>query len=65
MPISVSEGYKRPHEPVQAAKFASEAGVIVRDQVPILPHWKEYKKQENEEHFDHFLQKLNVSSSLL
>ena len=30
MPISVAEGNLRPHEPVQAAKFALEAGVIVR-----------------------------------
>uniref|UniRef100_K3ZMD2 Uncharacterized protein n=1 Tax=Setaria italica TaxID=4555 RepID=K3ZMD2_SETIT len=31
MPVAVAEGKKRPHEPVQAAKFASEAGVIIRD----------------------------------
>ena len=36
MPISVAEGNKRPHDPVQAAKFASEAGVVVRKDVPIL-----------------------------
>ena len=30
LPISIAEGNLRPHEPVQAAKFASEAGVIVR-----------------------------------
>jgi hypothetical protein len=36
IPISVAEGNLRPHEPVQAAKFASGAGVIVRAQVPIL-----------------------------
>ena len=26
MPISVAEGNRRPHDPVQAAKFASEIG---------------------------------------
>ncbi|XP_066334494.1 uncharacterized protein [Miscanthus floridulus] len=31
MPIAIAEGKRRPHEPVQAAKFASEAGVIIQD----------------------------------
>ena len=43
MPISVAEGNRRPHDPVQAVKFASEVGVLVRREVPILTHWKEYK----------------------
>jgi hypothetical protein len=38
MPISVVKGNKMPHDPLQAAKFASEAGVVVRSQVPIFPH---------------------------
>ena len=33
MPISVAEGNRRPHDLVQAAKFASEAGVVVRKEV--------------------------------
>ena len=44
VPIPVAEGNLRPHELVQAAKFASEAGVIIRSQVSILTHWKEYKQ---------------------
>ena len=36
MPISVAEGNRRPHDLVQAAKFASEVGVEVRHQIPIL-----------------------------
>ena len=43
MPISIIEGNRRPHDPVQATKFASEAGVVVRKEIPILTHWKEYK----------------------
>jgi hypothetical protein len=43
MRISVVEGNRRPHDPVQAAKFASEVGVLVRREVPILTHWKQYK----------------------
>jgi hypothetical protein len=38
LPVTVAEGYNRPHEPFQASKFASEAGIVVRDHVPILPH---------------------------
>ena len=38
MPISVAEGNRRPHDPVQAAKFASEDGVLVRSEIPILMH---------------------------
>ena len=38
MSISVVKGNKRPYDSLQAAKFASEAGVVVRSQVPIFPH---------------------------
>ena len=34
MPISVAEGNRRPYDLVQAAKLASEAGVVVRHEVP-------------------------------
>jgi hypothetical protein len=43
MHISIAEGNKRPHDPMQAAKFASEVGVVVRHEVPIITHWKHYK----------------------
>jgi len=59
MPVIVAEGDKRPKEPVQAAKFASQAGVVVRSELPILHHWKEYKKDES--HFKEFMGKLSVS----
>jgi hypothetical protein len=38
MCISIAEGNRRPHDLVQAAKFASEVGVVVRKEVPILMH---------------------------
>jgi hypothetical protein len=63
MPISIAEGSQRPHDPVQAAKFASEASVVVRSQVPIFTHWKEYKAQS--EHFHGFMGRLSVSAYLL
>ena len=58
--IKVDEGKKRPREPIQAAKFASEASVIIKSRVPIFTHWKEYKKET--EQFDHFVDKLVVSA---
>jgi hypothetical protein len=63
LPISVADGCKRPHDPVQAAKFASEASVVVRDSVPILTHWKQYKKDQNI--LDGFVGRLSLSSSIL
>jgi hypothetical protein len=63
LPIAVAEGNRRPHELVQAAKFASESGVIIRQKVPILTHWKEYKKDEK--YYNEFVGKLSVSTSFL
>ncbi|KAF0929869.1 hypothetical protein E2562_026083 [Oryza meyeriana var. granulata] len=53
LPIIVAEGMKRPEQPVQAAKLASEAGVIIRAEVPILTHWKDYKNDSS--HFGNFM----------
>ena len=58
LPIVVEAGKTRPHEPVQAAKFASEAGIIIRESMPILTHWKHYKK----DHYDSFVGQLGVSA---
>jgi hypothetical protein len=61
MHISVAEGNRRPHEPVQAAKFALEAGVVVRSEVPILTHWKQYKgKRPSAVYCKRFMERLNV-----
>ena len=57
VPLTIAEGNLRPHDLLQVAKFASEAGVIVRDQVPILTHSKEYKQG--------FMGKLSMSAYLL
>ena len=38
IPISIAEGNRRPHDPVHAAKFSSEVGVLVRHEIPILVH---------------------------
>ncbi|TVU46679.1 hypothetical protein EJB05_06229 [Eragrostis curvula] len=35
---------KRPVIPIQAAKFAAEGGMVLRQHILVLPNWKEYKK---------------------
>ncbi|KAE8801300.1 hypothetical protein D1007_23090 [Hordeum vulgare] len=41
--IQIAEGMKHPEKPLQAAKFASECGLIARSHLSVLPHFKEYK----------------------
>lgn len=47
MKIVIDDGMKRPVQAVQAAKLASEGGLIARTHMPILPHFKEYKKDQS------------------
>ena len=65
MPISVAKGNRRPHDPVQAVKFASEVGVLVRHEVPILMHWKHYKKPSGVIDYKNFVEGLTVSMGIL
>ena len=58
--VVVPEGKTRPEAPMQAAKLASEAGIILRDQIPILPHWKDYKKDKDL--LDNYISKVTVST---
>ena len=44
--IQIPEGLKRPDNPLQAALFASEGGFLARKHTPVLPHFKEYKKDK-------------------
>ena len=61
MRISIAEGNIRPNDPMQDAKFASEAGVVVRKDVPILTHWKEYKGEKpGTIYCTRFVERLNV-----
>jgi hypothetical protein len=61
MCIFVAEGNRRPHDLVQAAKFASKASVVVRHEVPILMHWKQYKGQRpGAIYCTRFVDRLNV-----
>ena len=68
LPIEIALGKKRPEKPipeklVQDAKLASEAGLVIRSSMPILTHWKEYKKDE-ENHLKEFMGQLYVSKSI-
>ena len=63
LPIEIAPGKKRPEKLVQAAKIASEAGLVIRSSMPILAHWKEYKKDE-ENHLKEFMGQLYVSKSI-
>jgi len=61
MRIFIARGNRRPHDPVQAAKFASEVGVVVRHEVPILTHWKQYKGERPDVVYcTRFVERLNV-----
>ena len=44
LPIIIPEGYIRPVVPDIASKYATECNITVRNHVPVLKHWKEYKK---------------------
>jgi hypothetical protein len=39
--IEIDEGTLRPRNPLQAAKLATEGGLIARSHTPVLPHVKE------------------------
>jgi len=65
MPIFVAEANRRPYDPVQIAKFASKAGLVVRHQIPILTHWKHYKKSLGVIHYRNFMQRLIVCMGIL
>ncbi|XP_052165101.1 uncharacterized protein LOC127782075 [Oryza glaberrima] len=66
IPVVIKEGKRRPEAPMQAAKLASEGGIIVRQHVPILTSWKEYKKDKVQfkDQLDNFIGKLSVNLSL-
>jgi hypothetical protein len=51
---------KRHQDPVQAAKLALEAGFIIRESILVLPHWKDYKKDDV--HYKAFEGQLAVSA---
>jgi hypothetical protein len=63
MRLSFVEGKKRPEHPVQAAKLASESGIVVRDHMPIYRHWKDYKHPARKDILKKHMGYLAVSSN--
>jgi hypothetical protein len=53
----VAEGNKRPDDPLQAAKLASETGVALRDKLPIYTTWKLYEKDGGQQKYKRCLTK--------
>ena len=58
--IEIAEGMLRPGKPLQAAKLATEGGLIARSHTPVLPHFKDYKK--NKDLMENYIGKVVVSS---
>ena len=58
--VVITEGNIRPVVPLVAAKFVTECNIIVRNHVPILTHWKLYKKEPESAFVDLFIGKLKV-----
>lgn len=65
IPVHIAEGKLRPEVPLQAAKLASEAGIILRNHVPIFTHWKHYKDKAATAIVKNFNDKVSVSNLLL
>jgi len=53
LPIEIALGKRRPEKPVQAAKLASKARLVIRSSIPILTHWKVYKPEDEDD--DHLM----------
>ncbi|AQK41907.1 hypothetical protein ZEAMMB73_Zm00001d024716 [Zea mays] len=47
IPLVITEGNRHPEVPMQAAMLASEGGIVIRQHMPILTHWKEYKNDKS------------------
>lgn len=59
IPVHIAEGNKRPEAPMQAAKLASEGGIILHQHIPILTHWKDYKK--NDAFLEEYMGKVSIN----
>jgi hypothetical protein len=59
---NISRGLTRPEVPLQAPKLKSEAGIILRNHVPIFTHWKHYMDIANTAIVQNFNDKVSVSN---
>ncbi|XP_025825209.1 uncharacterized protein LOC112900579 [Panicum hallii] len=64
LPIVIPEGQIRPLVPLIAAKYATEINIAVRNHMPVLTHWKEYKGRAEIEEFLGILRaKFNIDTN--
>jgi hypothetical protein len=59
IPLVITEGNRHPEVPMQAAMLASEGGIVIRQHMPILTHWKEYKNDKS--YLEDFVGRIGVS----
>ena len=59
VPIQIAERMIHAEKPMQAAKLASECGLIAKRHLPVLPHFKLYKK--NASLLENYIGKVVVS----
>jgi hypothetical protein len=45
MKIEFTEGVRRPKDHIQAAKLSSKVGIQIRDKMPLVTNWTQYKKR--------------------
>ncbi|TVT97480.1 hypothetical protein EJB05_57275, partial [Eragrostis curvula] len=62
LPIHISKGKKRPEVPRQAAKLATEVGIVLRRHIPVLPRWN--KLQHEQDHLSNYIKKVYVQFSM-
>jgi hypothetical protein len=43
--VFIPKGMTRPVVPIIVVKFATECNIVVRNHIPVLKHWSEYKNQ--------------------
>jgi hypothetical protein len=60
LPVVIPEGMTRPVIPIVAAKFATKCNIAIRNHIPVLKHWSEYKNQPAL--FDLFVARIRVST---
>ncbi|CAO2035745.1 unnamed protein product, partial [Urochloa humidicola] len=65
IPVHIAEGKLRPEVPLQAAKLASEAGIILRNHVPVFTHWKHYKGKDAMCVVKNFNDKISAQEAIL
>ena len=62
MEIHFEAGLKRPCDATKSAKLVSEAAVVVRCHVCILPTWIQYRNEKDNTQFNTFLDHLSISN---